>query len=169
MPISQSNNQQLIELVEKLRDILLQRQWKMATAESCTGGGMAYWLTYLAGSSDWFDCGFVSYSNDSKINLLGVNPNTLETQGAVSEATVLQMANGCLTNSDADVCVSITGIAGPGGGTTTQPVGTVWIAYASTHFPTYSQRHQFKGSREDIRTNTILTALHETISKINSL
>jgi len=169
MPISQSNNQQLNELVEKLRDILLHRQWKIATAESCTGGGLAYWLTHLAGSSDWFDCGFVSYSNDSKINLLNVNPSTLEKHGAVSQATAIQMANGGLANSDADICVSITGVAGPSRGSAAHPVGTVWTAYSSAHFATYAQLFQLEGTRENIRECAIIAVLKEVLTKINTL
>ncbi len=120
------------QLVQELARELGGRGMKLATAESCTGGGIAQALTELAGASDWFDRGFVTYSNQAKMEMLGVNATTLERQGAVSEATVLEMARGALARSPADLSVAVSGVAGPGGGSDDKPVGTVWIGWAAT-------------------------------------
>lgn len=111
--------------------VLLQRNhWLLSTAESCTGGWVAQVITAVAGSSDWFDRGFVTYSNAAKQEMLGVQATTLALHGAVSEATVREMAQGALTHSRAQVSIAISGIAGPSGGSLDKPVGTVWIAWA---------------------------------------
>ena len=106
------------------------RKWTLATAESCTGGLVAGAITDIAGSSGWFDRGFVTYSNEAKVDLLGVRPETLARFGAVSEATVREMAAGALGRSRADIAVAVTGVAGPAGGTPEKPVGLVWFAWA---------------------------------------
>jgi nicotinamide-nucleotide amidase len=118
-------------MIETLAQQLLHRGWMLATAESCTGGMVAARCTDLAGSSLWFERGMVTYSNEAKHELLGVDPNLIQTHGAVSEAVARAMALGALRHSRAQVSVAITGIAGPGGGSPAKPVGTVWFAWAA--------------------------------------
>jgi len=130
----------------------------LVTAESCTGGGLAYAITAIPGSSKWFERGFVTYSNESKQELLGVSSNTLEKYGAVSEQTVIEMAHGALRNSHADFSIAITGIAGPDGGTAEKPVGTVWFAWG-TKDKIQSQLKFFQGDRKSIREQAIEYAL----------
>jgi len=115
---------------DELAKCLLQHDWRIVTAESCTGGGLAYELTSLPGSSCWFERGFVTYSNEAKQELLGVSPLTLANFGAVSEQVVLEMAQGALSHCHANLALAITGIAGPGGGSSEKPVGTVWFGLA---------------------------------------
>lgn len=117
-------------LAIELGKALGQRGWLAATAESCTGGGVATAITDIAGSSGWFDRGFVTYTNEAKQQMLGVSGESLEQHGAVSEAVVLEMARGALAHSSAAISVAISGIAGPGGATPGKPVGTVWFAWA---------------------------------------
>jgi nicotinamide-nucleotide amidase len=108
---------------------LLAARQMLVTAESCTGGWIAKCMTDVAGSSGWFDCGMAAYSYEAKQALLGVRPQTLETHGAVSRETVVEMVSGALVHSGASIAVAVTGIAGPGGGTDDKPVGTVWVAW----------------------------------------
>jgi nicotinamide-nucleotide amidase len=119
----------------------------LATAESCTGGGVAQAITEVAGSSAWFERGFITYSNLSKQQMLGVRETTLRQHGAVSEATVREMVAGALQHSAAQVSLAVSGIAGPDGGTADKPVGTVWFAWGITNGETYAQRHQLSGNR----------------------
>lgn len=147
------------QLVQELARELGGRGMKLATAESCTGGGIAQALTELAGASDWFDRGFVTYSNQAKMEMLGVNATTLERQGAVSEATVLEMARGALARSPADLSVAVSGVAGPGGGSDDKPVGTVWIGWAATPGWSRAERFHFGGDRSAVRRATIVAAL----------
>jgi len=137
---------------------LQQKGWYLVTAESCTGGGVAQAVTAIAGSSAWFDRGFVTYSNAAKRELLEVCPETLAKYGAVSEQTVLEMVKGALAQSQAQVGVAISGIAGPSGGCPDKPVGTVWIAYA---FPDncYAQHYYFSGDRQSVREQAVKMAL----------
>ncbi len=118
------------ELAVRLGRALQDRHWTMATAESCTGGLIAGAITDVAGSSAWFDRGFVTYSNAAKVEMLGVRPETLAALGAVSEATAREMAAGALARSGADIAVAVTGVAGPAGGTPEKPVGLVCFAWA---------------------------------------
>ena len=139
----------------RLRDARLM----LVTAESCTGGWIAKTATEIAGSSDWFDCGLVAYSYEAKQALLGVRPETLEQFGAVIRETVVEMVSGALVHSGASVAVAVTGIAGPGGGTTDKPVGTVWIAWKRRGgYPTAELFH-FHGDREAVRRQTVGAAL----------
>jgi nicotinamide-nucleotide amidase len=147
-----------IAILEDVKKQLLSRGLKMTTAESCTGGWLAQQVTSLAGSSEWFDCGFVTYSNSSKQNLLGVNPATLKEHGAVSEQTAIEMARGALDRADADVAISVTGIAGPDGGTPDKPVGTVWIAWVVPERPPVARCFHFDGDREMVRLETVRAA-----------
>ncbi len=138
----------------------LQKQKLMlATAESCTGGGLSYLLTSIPGSSNWFDRGFICYSNSAKLDMLEVEPLVLEEFGAVSEEAARQMAEGAIKNSEASVAVAITGIAGPGGGTADKPVGTVWLAWARNGATTRAHVDIYKGNREEIRLAAIETAV----------
>ncbi len=146
--------QQVIQLGEQLKDLNL----KLVTAESCTGGGLAYWITSVPGSSAWFDRGFVTYSNAAKEQLLGVNAMTLNTFGSVSEQTVREMAEGALQQSTADISIAITGIAGPEGGSVSKPVGTVWIG-STNKIQTISLLRIFSGDRQSIRMQSISDAL----------
>jgi nicotinamide-nucleotide amidase len=132
---------------------------RIATAESCTGGLIAANLTDIPGSSDVFERGFVTYSNDSKTELLGVPADLIDENGAVSEPVAHAMAEGALARSRADIAVAVTGIAGPGGGSAEKPVGLVFIGAAKKGDPTIVQRHVFPGDRADIRQATVLRAL----------
>ena len=141
----------------------------LSTAESCTAGGVAYAVTIQAGSSEWFDRGFVTYSNESKVQHLGVSPSYLRDFGAVSEPVARQMALGALTHSAAQIAVAVTGIAGPDGGTPDKPVGTVCFGWAIRRDPTsapwvQTATHHFDGNRAAVRTAAIVTALEGTVS-----
>lgn len=132
------------------------------TAESCTGGWIAKALTDVAGSSQWFGEGFVTYGNDAKIRRLGVPRSMLERDGAVSRSVALAMAQGALLRTDADVSVAVTGIAGPGGAVAGKPVGTVWLCWAQRRGRTIrctAERRQFRGDRETVRRKTVRRAL----------
>lgn len=131
----------------------------VATAESCTGGWIAKAITDVAGSSGAFGYGVVSYSNAAKEALLGVRPATLAEHGAVSEATVREMAAGVLERSGADYAVAVSGIAGPEGGTPSKPVGTVWFAWMSRGGDCEAERHRLEGGREAVRRASVLIAL----------
>ncbi len=144
---------------------LIDLNFTLATAESCTGGWLAKVLTDIAGSSVWFERGFVTYSNAAKIEMLGVNPETLDSVGAVSEDVAMEMAVGAVKQSHADVAVSVSGIAGPGGGTPEKPVGTVWFAWASKESLSVAERYQLQGDRESIRRQSVLIALQGILSK----
>jgi nicotinamide-nucleotide amidase len=130
------------------------------TAESCTGGWIAKVITDLADSSRWFERGYVTYSNEAKLQDLGVSKETLAAHGAVSEATVQEMARGALRETGADVAVSVSGIAGPSGGTPDKPVGTVWFAVARRNDAAVVSRYQlFPGDREAVRRKSVHYAL----------
>ena len=138
---------------------LIARQWKLAVAESCTGGMLSENITSLAGSSEWFDCGFITYSNAAKTKLLEVNTSLIEAHGAVSEAVAIAMAEGALANSQSQLSIAITGIAGPSGGSVEKPVGTVCFAWASDTHATLSSTRHFAGDRQQIREQAVLAAI----------
>jgi len=140
-------------------NLCLQRNLKVSTAESCTGGLIAAALTEIAGSSAVFDRGFVTYSNEAKMDLLDVNEATLQAYGAVSEETASEMAEGALSHSLADIAVSVTGIAGPSGATPGKPVGLVWFGLAKKGSKTKTVRHIFAGDRSTVRQSALRTAL----------
>ena len=150
---------ELETLSEQVGEILLVRHLMLVTAESCTGGWVAQTITARSGSSQWFERGFVTYSNAAKMELLGVQSATLERHGAVSEETVREMAEGALTHSHAQIAVAVSGIAGPGGGSLEKPVGTVCLAWAGTGSATRARRVQFSGNREAVRLQAVTTAL----------
>ena len=131
----------------------------LATAESCTGGGVAQAITDVAGSSAWFERGFITYSNLAKQQMLGVSEATLIQHGAVSEAVVREMVAGALANSAAQLALAVSGIAGPEGGTPDKPVGTVWFAWGIKHGATHAQRHQIDGNRAAVRAQAVRIAL----------
>lgn len=136
---------------------------KLATAESCTGGWIAKVVTDIPGSSGWLERGFVTYSNQSKQELLGVSANTLARTGAVSVETVTEMALGALANSRADLAVAVTGIAGPGGGSEEKPVGTVVFAWVRRGEEPLTQRVQFAGERDEVRHQSVRLALERLL------
>ena len=138
---------------------LQHRGWVAATAESCTGGGIAERLTSLPGSSNWFVGGIVSYSNDLKIKLLGVDSGSLQRWGAVSKQVVQEMVSGLLQRTGADIGVAVSGIAGPGGGEPDKPVGTVWCAWGVGDQRPLSKLYSFSGSRRSIREQTVREAI----------
>ncbi|MDT8990850.1 CinA family protein [Curvibacter sp. APW13] len=138
------------ELCGVLADLLLQRGWMLATAESCTGGLIAAHCTDLAGSSQWFERGFVTYSNAAKTDMLGVDCGLIARHGAVSEPVARAMAAGALAHAAAQVSVAVTGIAGPSGGSADKPVGTVWFAWATPQGVVSACQH-FAGDRAAVR------------------
>ena len=149
----------LRQLAESLGKRLLAARDRLVTAESCTGGWIAKAVTDIPGSSDWFDCGMAAYSYEAKQALLGVRPQTLETFGAVSRETVIEMVSGALVNSGASVAVAVTGIAGPGGGSEGKPVGTVWIGWKRRGGYARAEVFHFDGDRESVRRQTVAAAL----------
>ena len=144
---------------------LAERCWKVATAESCTGGLIAGAITDVAGSSDWFDRGFVTYSNEAKVEMLGVGVGTLAAHGAVSEAVAREMASGALARSRADLALSVTGVAGPSGGSADKPVGMVCFAWAQREGAIESATRRFDGNRAAVREATVIAALEGLIRR----
>ena len=142
-----------------LAEALRARGWKIATAESCTGGLIAAACTAVAGSSDWFERGFVTYSNEAKAELLGVPAVLIATFGAVSAEVARAMAEGALAHSHAQLAVAVTGIAGPGGGSATKPVGTVWVALAQAGGAASAELLRLAGDRATVREQTVRDAL----------
>ena len=149
---------ELIELAASVGAALKEKHLFLATAESCTGGGVAQAVTEIPGSSEWFDCGFVTYSNDSKTALLDISPALIAQHGAVSEEIAEAMAAGALANSSADVSLSTTGIAGPGGAVPGKPVGTVCFCWAKGR-TTHTERMVFDGDRQAVRQQAVTHAL----------
>lgn len=159
---------ELEKLAERVGLTLLERGEWLAAAESCTGGWVAQSLTAIAGSSAWFDRGFVTYSNSAKVDMLAVPETTLERHGAVSEATARAMAQGALAHSRADWSVAITGIAGPTGGTPEKPVGTVCFAWASRDGGCEAQTCHFAGDRAAVREQSVFHALSGLLARANA-
>jgi nicotinamide-nucleotide amidase len=146
-------------LAEQVGRKLLDARWHVATAESCTGGGVAAALTDIPGSSQWFERGYVTYSNLAKQQDLGVSAATLDAHGAVSGAVVEAMATGALKASGADLAVAVSGVAGPDGGTSAKPVGLVWFALARRGTPVRSEAQNFAGDRAAVRLAAVRRAL----------
>jgi len=153
------NDPELFQLAEQTGEYLQAQQMMICTAESCTGGWLAEVITAVPGSSAWFDCGFVTYSNSAKQRLLSVPEVVINEAGAVSEPTAIAMAQGGLAASQADLCVSITGIAGPGGATVDKPLGTVWLAWQVREREAVTRCHQFDGDRHAVRRQAVKVAL----------
>ena len=164
------HDKELTLIVEQLAGLLIKNNKQLAVAESCTGGWVAKVLTDLAGSSVWFERGFVTYSNQAKHEMLGVAESTLETHGAVSQETVTEMAIGALKNSPADFSLSISGIAGPHGGTKDKPVGFVWFCWAANENNNFhilaSESKVFDGDRDSVRYQAVEYVLTELIKYI---
>lgn len=154
------------DLVEHLSALLKNKNWKLATAESCTGGLLGAAITHRPGSSDIYECGFITYSNQSKISLLKIPESLIKSQGAVSAACAEAMAKGVINHTDANLALSITGIAGPGGGSETKPVGLVFVGYAVKSGATGSIEFHFEGNREQIRASAATAALRKAIDMI---
>ena len=161
------HDKKLSLIVEQLAELLIKHNKQLTVAESCTGGWLAKVLTDLSGSSAWFDRGFVTYSNQAKHEMLGVAVSTLDTYGAVSEETVTEMAMGALKNSHADFSVSVSGIAGPSGGSAEKPVGLVWFSWAveenNDQQTLATEKQVFVGDREAVRQQAVEYALMEII------
>ncbi len=157
-----------LDLATRLGAILQQRGWRVATAESCTGGLVAGAITDVAGSSEWFERGFVTYSNDAKAEMLGVRDDTLAAHGAVSEETAREMVAGALERSSATLVVAITGIAGPSGATPGKPVGLVCFGWGRRGGAIRSSTRQFPGDRAAVREASVLTALEGLIELATS-
>jgi len=153
-------NDEIQKLAAEVGALMLQRRWQLATAESCTGGLVSAAITEIAGSSAWFDRGFVTYSNEAKVELLGVSPLTLHAHGAVSEKTVREMLAGALARSVAHVAVAVSGIAGPGGGTAEKPVGTVCFGWMWRGAEPKCLTQHFDGDRAAVRWQSVEVALN---------
>jgi len=158
----------LAGLVRSLAAALTQRGWMLCSAESCTGGLIAAACTSLAGSSDWFERGIVSYSNDAKTALLGVAPSLIAAHGAVSAEIAEAMAEGALAQSPAQLAVAVTGIAGPGGATPGKPVGTVWMAIGLRGHRVTSTLLQLQGDRAAVRRQTVEAALQALLATVDA-
>lgn len=155
-------------LAAQLGELLKSHGMMLSTAESCTGGGVAQAITEVAGSSAWFERGFVTYSNISKQQMLGVSEATLKQYGAVSEAVVREMVAGALSNSASHIALSVSGIAGPDGGTAEKPVGTVWFAWGIKHGVTIARRHLLAGNRSEVRAQAVNIALQGVLDLLES-
>ena len=156
------------ELCQLLAIRLRQHGWMLSTAESCTGGLIAAACTDLAGSSNWFERGFVTYSNAAKMELLSVPSAMITTHGAVSEPVVRAMAQGALTHAKAQVSIAVTGVAGPGGGSADKPVGTVWLGWA-VQGQIVSECQHFTGDRAQVRASTVHYALSRLLALLAHL
>ncbi|MGD8839097.1 MAG: CinA family protein [Gammaproteobacteria bacterium] len=150
------------KLAERLAARLLRNGKRICTAESCTGGLIAKTFTDLAGSSDWFERGFVTYSNEAKSEMLAVPVSIIADYGAVSEPVAAAMANGALRHSHADYAIAVTGVAGPAGGSAEKPVGTVWIAVASSE-QQRARLYRFDGDRQAVREATLRQAIVDAL------
>ena len=156
-------------LAAQVGELLKSHGLMLATAESCTGGGVAEAVTEIAGSSEWFERGFITYANQAKIEMLGVREETLRLHGAVSEAAVREMAEGALRHSHAHISLAVSGIAGPGGGTPEKPVGTVFFAWSLRGGATHARKHLLIGNRAEIREQSARIALQGLLEIGNSL
>jgi nicotinamide-nucleotide amidase len=157
-------DREMEQLAKELGQALKSTGLVLVTAESCTGGWVGEAATAIAGSSDWFDRGFITYSNAAKREVLGVALATLQQHGAVSEETAREMAAGALKHSNGNIAVAITGVAGPGGGTQEKPVGTVCFAWAKGEIALRSERHLLHGDRHDVRRQSVMIALRGLIA-----
>ena len=161
------NNSRITELAGVLGDKLVAQELTVTAAESCTAGGIAEAITRIPGSSRWFEVGFVTYSNHAKSRLLAVDEGLIASVGAVSQGVVEQMADGALLESQADIAVAVSGIAGPDGGTAEKPVGTVWFAWARDDGEIISEKKQFNGDRLSVRQQAVIVALEGLIELID--
>ena len=161
-----SRNLDLHEITEELARVLIKNHWHLSTAESCTGGMVAASITELAGSSEWFERGYVTYSNQSKSEDIDVSQNLIEQHGAVSDQVARAMALGAKQNSGSDLSLSITGIAGPTGGSPEKPIGTVCFAWALANDQIVSETKHFEGNRQQIRQQACDFSLRKLLSLV---
>lgn len=161
------SDNELLEMATTLGQKLREKGWMLTTAESCTGGWLAEVITAVPGSSAWFERGYITYSNQSKQDMLGVRAETLATHGAVSEETVQEMASGALARSRAQISASISGIAGPGGGTREKPVGMVCNGWALSDGTVLSSTCRLSGDREEIRSRAVAAAFRGLIELVS--
>jgi nicotinamide-nucleotide amidase len=157
---------QLNALAERVGQLLLAREARVTTAESCTGGWIAKCLTDVPGSSQWFEYGFVTYGDAAKESMLAVDTDLINRHGAVSREVVQAMAVAARAVSDADIAVAVSGIAGPDGGSEDKPVGTVWLAWLGPRGRATSRQVHFDGDREDIRRQTVIEALNGVLKQL---
>lgn len=162
------NLKELESLSSELGSLLNKKNYFFTTAESCTGGWVGQSLTSVPGSSSWYGCGFITYSNIAKYKILDVSKETLDNHGAVSQEVVEAMVKGALLKSRANLGVAISGIAGPGGGTLERPIGTVCLAWKLNDLPTLSITEVFEGSREEVRFKSVSKALEGAISLLKN-
>lgn len=155
-------NESTLQLASDLGQTLKDKGWRLTCAESCTGGGIGYAITSVSGSSAWFERAFITYSDDAKQELLGVENSMLIVEGAVSAKVAEQMASGALKVAKADLAIAVSGIAGPDGGSPEKPVGTVWFGFA-TQNKVLSVRQRFVGDRQQIRSQSIEFALQQAL------
>lgn len=160
---------QVVGIALALGQALRARGWMIACAESCTGGLICRALTEIGGSSEWFERGFITYSNAAKVDMLGVRETTLQTCGAVSEPVALEMADGALRRSRAQLTLSVTGVAGPGGGSPGKPVGMVCFGWASTGGASRTETLRFDGNRYTVRALAALHALRQALERLDSV
>lgn len=158
------SSQDLYELAAQVGAVLHTRHQVLAVAESCTGGWIAKTVTDVPGSSGWFDRGFITYSNNAKSDLLAVDRATIARHGAVSAEVVAAMATGALEHSRADIVVAVSGVAGPDGGSSDKPVGTVYLAWALREGSVHVERRHFVGDREAVRQQTVVAALQGVLN-----
>lgn len=159
-------NETITTIARDLGQALLAKKAFLSTAESCTGGWVAQAITAIPGSSMWFERGFITYSNLAKHEMLRVAEETLQKYGAVSEETAIEMAEGALAHSHADVSLSVTGIAGPDGGTSEKPVGYIWFAIAGNNKATQAFQKTFGGDRQAIREQAVEMILHALLDTL---
>jgi nicotinamide-nucleotide amidase len=168
VPVAASAQDLVRPLAQQVGVALKSHGMTLVTAESCTGGGVAQAVTMISGSSAWFDRGFVTYSNTAKEEMLGVAPHTLEKHGAVSEQTVREMVDGALQYSRAQVALSVSGVAGPTGGTPEKPVGMVWFAWG-TNDTVQAECHHLPGDRDAVRAKSVQIALQGVLNLLNNI
>ena len=157
---------QLVELSQQIALALTKNDLTLATAESCTGGWVAQVITHTPGSSGWFDRGFITYSNDAKVEMLGVDPEVIARYGAVSQETAADMAAGALVNSNAMISLAVSGVAGPSGGSPDKPVGTVCFAWCKLGDEPQTERHHYAGDREFVRHQAVVCALEGLLARL---
>jgi nicotinamide-nucleotide amidase len=156
------------KLIVQMAEVLIEKKLRLAVAESCTGGMLAQQCTSLSGCSDWFECGFVTYSYASKTSLLDVQADVLKEHGAVNKEVAEQMASGVLNHCDANISASITGIAGPSGGSESKPIGTVYIATAVKNQSANATHYLFQGDRQSVREQSVQMSIIEILSRLES-
>ena len=161
-----ASNQSITSIADRVGNQLLQKKAKITTAESCTGGGIAEAITATAGSSQWFEYGYITYANIAKKQLLNVSQKTLDAYGAVSEQVVEQMAVGAIHSSGANYAIAVSGIAGPDGGSAEKPVGTVWVCWITPE-TTRVEQYQLQGDRQAVREQVIKISLQELLHQLN--